>query len=630
MAFPSPLRACRPVLALLLVASPAAAQSSTPVEFRTRWSPEAVMFRGDPSHRGVYPVGGVPRLGGLAWRTATEGTVRSSPAVTRNRVFVGSSDGHLYALDRATGAVRWKYPAGGSVLSSPAVADGLVLFTRRDGTLVALDAERGSVRWQIRTGAELPFPWGREGWDFYVSSPVIVGNLAIFAAGDGNIYALDAATGRERWRYAAGTLFRSSPAVGDGYVVVGGADGYVYALGLDGKIRWRGETEGATLSSEKEGFDRKTIQGSPAIADGKVYVGSRDAYLYAFDLRTGKRLWRVGKPAPWVVTSPVVWNGRIYYGSSDGQYVEAVDADSGKRVWFVRTPDNVIASPVLADSILYVADMSGNLFALDAATGAERWRTALGSRVFSTPVPAEGALYVGCDDGAVYALHAGAGASVRRAVFYDSTAAELAGTRGGDLVRDYLNRFGYATLDAKELAAFFEERIRDRAPSVVVFALDVLPEPVAGQASDTALFRRYLDAGGKVVWTGEPPALFTRARNDSTGKVRPVSVDPRRPTALLGVPHDNLGFTYYQSVPTKLGERWGLRGRSLSFWTLDPKLAGAGVLALDEFGQAGAWVKSFGGPPGTGFVFLWGQPILPEQLPQLRAVADYGIWIAAR
>ena len=134
-------------------------------------------------------------------------------------------------------------------------------------------------------------------------------------------------------------------------------------------------------------------------------------YLYAFDLQTGKRLWRAGKPAPWVVTSPVVWGGRIYYGSSDGHYVEAVDPDSGKRVWLVRTPDNVIASPVLADSILYVADMSGNLFALDAATGAERWRTSLGARVFSTPVPTDGALYLGADDGAVYAIR-GAGPPV--------------------------------------------------------------------------------------------------------------------------------------------------------------------------------------------------------------------------
>ncbi|HEX2450922.1 MAG TPA: PQQ-binding-like beta-propeller repeat protein, partial [Gemmatimonadales bacterium] len=426
-------------------------------------------------------------------------------------------------------------------------------------------------------------------------------------------------------------LMRSSPAVADGYVVVGGADGYVYALSLaDGTRRWRGETEGATLDSEKEGFDRKTIQGSPAIAGGKVYVGSRDAHLYAFDLVTGKQLWRNGKPAPWVVTSPVVWGDRISFGSSDGHFVEAVDPDSGKRVWFFRTPDNVIASPVLADSILYVADMSGNLFALDAATGAERWRTSLGARIYSTPVPADGALYVGADDGAVYAIRAAGGPSLRRAVFYDSTTAELAGTRGGETVRDYFNRFGYETLDAKTLAAFFEARIKDKAPSVVVFALDVAPETVVPQASDTALFRRYLNAGGKIVWTGEPPALFTRVRNDSTGKVRVVAVDPKRPTALLGIPHERLGYTYYQALPTPRGKAWGLSGRTLSFWTLDPKLVPTGVLALDEFEQAGAWVNSYGGAPGTGFVYLWGLEVLPELLPQVRAAADYGIWTPAR
>jgi hypothetical protein len=185
-------------------------------------------------------------------------------------------------------------------------------------------------------------------------------------------------------------------------------------------------------------------------------------------------------------------------------------------------------------------------------------------------------------------------------------------------------------VDAKALAAFFEERITDKAPSVVVFALDVVPETVAREASDTTLFRRYLDAGGKIVWTGEPPALFTRIRNDSTRRVQAVAVDPKRPTALLGIPHEKLGFTYYQAVPNRRGSAWGLTGRALSFWTLDPQLVSDGVLAVDEFGQAGAWVKSFGGPPGSGFVYLWGLEVLPELLPQVRAVADYGIWTAAR
>jgi hypothetical protein len=239
-------------------------------------------------------------------------------------------------------------------------------------------------------------------------------------------------------------------------------------------------------------------------------------------------------------------------------------------------------------------------------------------------------LYVGADDGAVYALRARGGGSIRRAVFYDSTATEFAGTRGGAMVRDYLNRFGYETLDAGALARFFEERIADRMPSVVVFALDLVPETVAREPSDTALVRRYLNAGGKIVWTGEPPMLFIRARSDSTGRVRPVAVDPKRPSALLGIPHDKLGFTYYQARPTRQGAAWGLRGLAIAFWTLDPQLVASGVLALDEFGQAAAWVKSYGGPQGTGFVYLWGLELRPELLPQLRAVADYGIWTGLR
>src|SRR6266513_406258 len=71
-------------------------------------SPAAVaMFRGGPSHSGVYRGGG-PTLVGLAWRAPTDGDVISSPTVASGVVYVGSNDGHLYALDLATGMRRWR------------------------------------------------------------------------------------------------------------------------------------------------------------------------------------------------------------------------------------------------------------------------------------------------------------------------------------------------------------------------------------------------------------------------------------------------------------------------------------------------------------------------------------------
>src|SRR3954466_6967971 len=108
----------------------------------TKVPPPESMFRGGPSHHGVYHGGG-PTLLGLAWRAPTDGDVVSSPAVAGGVVYIGSGDGALYALDLYTGARRWRYDAGSPVSSSPAVGGGLVFATARDGSIFAVDAATG-------------------------------------------------------------------------------------------------------------------------------------------------------------------------------------------------------------------------------------------------------------------------------------------------------------------------------------------------------------------------------------------------------------------------------------------------------------------------------------------------------
>ena len=131
---------------------------------------DAVMFRGDPQHSGVYQTAGVDRLGGELWRFETGGPVRSTPAVVGDAVFVGSSDGHLYALDRPTGAERWRFDAGSPVNSSPAVAHGMVFVGDLGGVMHAVDATTGEERWRFETQGEIK------------SSPVVVDRTVLIGS----------------------------------------------------------------------------------------------------------------------------------------------------------------------------------------------------------------------------------------------------------------------------------------------------------------------------------------------------------------------------------------------------------------------------------------------------------------
>ena len=581
------------------------------------------LFRGDLAHTGVYRTAPLAQLGGVQWRVQTDGPVQSTPVVANGTLYVGSGDGHLYALDASTGAERWRFHAGRAISSSPAVAGGLVYAGSRDGAYFALDVATGAQRWRVETGPDAPLAWGFESGDLYTASPAVAGGLALLGGSDGRVWAVDAVSGSVRWQFRTEGRVRSSPAVAGGRVYVGSMDGTLYALELaGGRLVWRFDTEGHALESGKFGFDRRTIQSSPAVADGKVFVGSRDGHLYAVDEETGRRLWAADHEMSWVNSSPAVAGGLVFAGSSDNRFVQAVDARTGKERWRIPTERLVWSSPAIAGDFVYVGDASGTLYALDRATGAERWRYRSGRRIYSSPVLADGRLYVGNDDGAIYALR-GSPVGLHRAVFWDSAYARANRLAAHAEIRGYLAERAYAVLDASALARFLTERVHDKAASVVVFAMDHLPATVAPAAADTVLFRRYLDAGGKVVWLGTPPLVWPK--DVRTGDVEYIQVSRPAGARLLGVDHTRSNFDTYGVSATAAGRRWGVSGWWDANWAVDTT-AVTEVLGLDERGLAAAWVKRYGGPPGTGFVRVNGSGTNGGPNPdvaEIQAVAEY-------
>jgi hypothetical protein len=105
-----------------------------------------------------------------------------------------------------------------------------------------------------------------------------------------------------------------------------------------------------------------------------------------------------------------------------------------------------------------------------------------------------------------------------------------------------------------------------------------------------------------------------------------IQIDRAGASLLLGVDHARSNFDNYGAVVTAEGLRWGLSGWWDSNWGVDP----AGVtetLALDDNGLASSWVKRYGGPPGTGFVRVyggsWSAGGPTANLAAVQAVAEY-------
>ena len=411
------------------------------------------MFRGNLEHTGAYNAAGVQKLQGVKWKFQTGGRVVSSPAVADRTLYVGSTDHKLYALDLTTGAQKWNFATEGLVVSSPAISGGVAYFGSYDGKFYAVDAATGQLKWKFATEGERRFAGTHlhglepatetmpDPWDFFLSSPAVSNGTVYFGSGDTYVYALDAATGKLKWKFKTGDVVHSSPAISGATLYVGSWDSYFYALdAATGQEKWRFKT-----GDDPKIHNHVGIQSSPAVADGVVYFGCRDSNLYALDAATGKQLWFFSTKGSWVNNSPAVHEGKVYFGSSIPGFLHAVNAKTGELVFTVDTKVPVFSSIAVTDGMAYVGTFDGKLTGVDLKTQKTAWvfqtdaskqnfpamsnadgtlnfgaimtqgfyddmviavrKLLSAGTILSSPVVVDKVLYVGSTDGNVYALN---------------------------------------------------------------------------------------------------------------------------------------------------------------------------------------------------------------------------------
>jgi outer membrane protein assembly factor BamB len=335
------------------------------------------MFRGDAIHSGRY-AGSAPRqFHRVKWKFPTGDRVISSPVFKDNVIYFGGDDGNVYAVDAETGRQIWKRAMNGPAPSTPAIADGTLYIGSYDGKFYALDARTGGLKWKFATEGERRFEAkGIHGWqpknqtiadpfDVFLSSPVVVNSAVYFGSGDGNLYALDSATGDLRWKFKTGDVVHASPALADGVLFFGSWDSYFYAVdATTGKEKWRFHGGEDPLIHNQVGF-----QSSPAVVNGVVYTGCRDSNLYALDAAIGKEKWRFFNDLSWVITSPAIADGKVFFATSDSSLYHVVDANSGKSVIRQQAKAYMFSSPAIVGDVVFIGVLNGTLEARDAKTG---------------------------------------------------------------------------------------------------------------------------------------------------------------------------------------------------------------------------------------------------------------------
>lgn len=328
-------------------------------------------------------------------------TISAGLVLDHGVLYFGTQQGRFYALRAEDRVLLWQYPQPSApplaaIWRSAAVANGAAYFCVHDTGLFAVSLASGTKLWEqaapVASVTSLPVLATGLIYVNFIGS--ILPGPAFVGVADLNGSAVVSLNPTE-----ASVFGVSAPLVADGLVYVGGNDGYVYALDAKnpGPELWRTST-GAAKDQQLKQQNTYYVSATPTSANGVVYVGSRDNLVYALDARTGAKLWSFPTNGEISYSSPVIANGVLYIGSND-KSLYALDARTGQLIWQYATGDQINGTPTLADGIVYVGSYDKYVHAVDATSGKLVRKYLAGGKVFAQPVVADGVLYVATTNG---------------------------------------------------------------------------------------------------------------------------------------------------------------------------------------------------------------------------------------
>lgn len=249
----------------------------------------------------------------------------------------------------------------------------------------ALEAETGRESWRFPAEAD-------NGISFYAAPEISADGQLLVAGYDKQLYSLDPqGNGSLKWQFnSAENRYIASPLAVDAGFFAPNSDRSIYALSADGQLQWTFETQDAQWAA-------------PA-SDGEIlFLPSLDHNLYALNGQSGDLLWQQDMGAGIVGRPAMSDEGTLFVGTF-GSEVIALNSANGVIQWRKNTEGWVWGGPTYFEGSLFSADIDGNVYAFDAERGQELWRVSTDGAITGKPLVANDHVYVSTENGQVLSI----------------------------------------------------------------------------------------------------------------------------------------------------------------------------------------------------------------------------------
>ena len=308
------------------------------------------------------------------WIVQTGAGIYCSPAVEKDKVFVGDDLGRLTAYALKNGKKLWSFQSGKRIVGTPAVSEGIVVFGSADCKIYGLDAQNGNLLWTVEAAEPV------------LGAVTIENSIAYIGASDHTFRAVNIRTGEVKWAFAGVRGYiETKPLVTDNKVIFGAWDNTLYALNkADGKELWKW-TGGLTRMH----FSPAAVW--PVAADGKVFITDPQRAMTAIDIETGNTVWRTFQSMVRETIGLSEDKERIYSKTMNDSIVcYSTKGNQPHKLWASNVGFGYEHAPsmqVEKNGVVFGSTKEGLIFALEAATGKVLWKHKTGNSLISTVVP---------------------------------------------------------------------------------------------------------------------------------------------------------------------------------------------------------------------------------------------------